>query len=305
MNEHSEDIRFLSRKEIAPEKWDQCISRAKNSLIYARSFYLDYMAKNWSALVLNDYEAVMPLTWNKKFGISYLYQPPFTAQLGIFMKDNENKTFVGQFISHAKAHFRFCEIHLNYDNLAAETTMRTNYVLDLGQSYEDIRRGYKKRLIENLHEAESYHLQYLPYREYAEAIQMFKKQYGLKMPSVSRKDFRHFENLCMELIDRNMIFARQVRDSSGELLNASIFFLDERRIYNIMSVSLPAGRAKRAHFYLLDRIIEEFSMKNVMLDMEGSDLSGVAEFYRKFGTVNQPYPFLRYNLLPFPLRMLK
>src|SRR5580765_931871 len=64
MNEYSEDIRFLSRKEIAPEKWDQCISGAKNSLIYARSFYLDRMAKNWSALVLNDYEAVMPLTWN-------------------------------------------------------------------------------------------------------------------------------------------------------------------------------------------------------------------------------------------------
>lgn len=41
------------------------------------------MAKNWDALVLNDYEAVMPLTWNKKYGICYLYQPPFTACLGI------------------------------------------------------------------------------------------------------------------------------------------------------------------------------------------------------------------------------
>lgn len=102
-----------------------------------------------------------------------------------------------------------------------------------------------------------------------------------------------------------MIFARQVLDSSGELLNVSIFFRDERRIYNIMSVSLPAGRVKRAHFYLLDHLIEEFSTKNILLDMEGSDNPGIAEFYLKFGTVNQPYPFLRYNLLPFPFRLLK
>jgi hypothetical protein len=305
MNKHPADIRFLLRKDLEPEKWDQCILRARNSLIYARSFYLDLMAKNWSALVLGDYEAVMPLTWNRKLGISYLFQPPFTAQLGVFMEDNSDKTLVEQFIRHAKIYFRFCEIHLNYDNQAAETHARANYVLDLGKSYEEIRSGYKKRLIENLREAETYHLQYLPYNEFAEAIQLFRKQYGEKMPSVRRQDFRNFENLCGELQRRNMIFARQIRDLSGELLNASIFFQDNHRIYNIMSVSLPAGRQKRAHFYLLDRLIDEFCPKNILLDMEGSDVPGIAEFYRKFGTVNQPFSFLRYNLLPFPLRLLK
>jgi hypothetical protein len=102
-----------------------------------------------------------------------------------------------------------------------------------------------------------------------------------------------------------MIFSRQVRDGSGELLNTSIFLRDDLRIYNIMSVSLPEGRIKRAHFFLLDQLIAEFSERKILLDLEGSDVPGIAEFYQKFGSVNQPYPFLKYNNLPFPFRLFK
>jgi hypothetical protein len=75
MIESSSYIIYLERHEIDISKWDRCIVNAPNGLIYARSFYLDAMAENWSALVSDDYQYVMPLTWNKKFGIKYLYQP--------------------------------------------------------------------------------------------------------------------------------------------------------------------------------------------------------------------------------------
>ena len=65
-------------------KWDNCITNAPNGLIYGYSFYLDHMAKQWDALVLNDYEAVMPLTWNKKYGIN-LFIPAFSySSIGSF-----------------------------------------------------------------------------------------------------------------------------------------------------------------------------------------------------------------------------
>ncbi|WP_315816464.1 hypothetical protein [Paraflavitalea speifideaquila] len=56
-------------------KWDRCIADAPNGLIYGYSFYLDKMADNWDGLVLNNYEAVMPLPWKKKWGIYYLAHP--------------------------------------------------------------------------------------------------------------------------------------------------------------------------------------------------------------------------------------
>ena len=54
-------IQYLKNKEIDFKKYDACIAAAINSRIYAYSWYLNIVADNWDALVLNDYEAVMPL----------------------------------------------------------------------------------------------------------------------------------------------------------------------------------------------------------------------------------------------------
>ncbi|MGZ3950491.1 MAG: hypothetical protein ACXVBZ_03805, partial [Flavisolibacter sp.] len=78
------EIYYKRRHEVEIDKWDRCISGSSNGLIYAYSYYLDATADNWDALVLNDYQAVMPLPWRKKFGVFYLYQPSFAAQLGVF-----------------------------------------------------------------------------------------------------------------------------------------------------------------------------------------------------------------------------
>ena len=89
-------VQYLSYQQIDKQKWDACIDDTQNGLVYAYTFYLDGMAKHWDALVLDDYEAVMPLPWNKKFGIGYLYTPPFIQQLGIF-----SKTKVSDAIQHS------------------------------------------------------------------------------------------------------------------------------------------------------------------------------------------------------------
>ncbi|WP_431214603.1 hypothetical protein ACQ86N_07395 [Puia sp. P3] len=55
-------IRFLEGKDIDARRWDACIEKASNRLVYGFHFYLDHMAGGqWSALVLGDYQAVMPL----------------------------------------------------------------------------------------------------------------------------------------------------------------------------------------------------------------------------------------------------
>ena len=79
------EIAYLTYQQINKSKWDDCINKSINKLIYAESFYLDTITENWDAIVLNDYEAVMPLIWKKKFGIKYLYQPAFLQQAGIFV----------------------------------------------------------------------------------------------------------------------------------------------------------------------------------------------------------------------------
>jgi hypothetical protein len=305
MTDAISDIRFLQRNEIDVEKWDRCILNASNGLIYARSFYLDTMAKNWSALVEGDYNAVMPLTWNRKYGFSYLYQPAFTAQLGLFVNDPADQKLIELFISHLKKYFMFCEIHLNYANNPREFIRRTNYELYLGNPYTEIRTGYKKRLLENLAESEKNQMIYSRPDNFSSAILLFRQEYGKRFSHVKARHYKQFELLCHKLSELKMLFVRQVSDPSGNLLSSSIFFKDERRIYNIMSVTLKAGRDKRSQFFLLDQLFREFSTNDLIFDFEGSEVPGIAEFYRKFGPVLSSYPFLRYNSLPFPFRLFK
>src|ERR1051325_4489828 len=110
-------IQYLAHKDIDKKKWNRCIDNADNGLIYAYSFYLDCMAKNWDALVQNDYEAVMPLTWKKKYGIRYLYQPFLTAQLGVFGQIITERQ-CGDFIQAIPSKFRYIDISLNSGHIS-------------------------------------------------------------------------------------------------------------------------------------------------------------------------------------------
>src|SRR5678810_1090309 len=113
---HSFTIGYLSHHEIDKTKWDRCIKEADNGLIYGYSFYLDHMAGQWDGLVLNDYEAVMPLTWNKKYGIHYLYQPFLCAQLGLFGK-NISTALLEAFLHSIPKKFAYWDIYLNHQNI--------------------------------------------------------------------------------------------------------------------------------------------------------------------------------------------
>mgnify|MGYP005608752309 FL=1 len=56
-----ESIQYFSYQQIDKKKWDNCIAAAGNGLLDACSGYLDSMAVHGDALVLKDYEMVMPL----------------------------------------------------------------------------------------------------------------------------------------------------------------------------------------------------------------------------------------------------
>ena len=143
MTEPISDIRYLERNEIDTVKWNDCIRKAPNGLIYARSFYLDAMAENWSALVSGDYQYVMPLTWNKKAGFKYLYQPYFTKSLGAFGSSSQSIE-ISSFLNAIPGMYRYWDIDLNENNFVSmdipklRQRTRRNYLLSLTNNYEQI-----------------------------------------------------------------------------------------------------------------------------------------------------------------------
>jgi len=299
------EISYVKHADIDKEKWDECISNANNGLIYAYSYYLDAMIENWDAIVMNKYEAVMPITWNKKFGIRYLYQPAFTQQLGIFGNCSFTEDVIESFIDKALEIFSFIEISLNYKNeFKAAFAKKVNLILPLNRPFDEIKKSFKNDLIKNIKKTTGNNLHFESTDEIEKAVLIYKSTYKSRFYT-SEKSYKRFLQLCKLLKEKRQIFVRQVNSEEGKLLATGLFMQDKKRIYNIMSTVSPEGRKLEANHFLFYKLIEEFSMQNLTLDFEGSEIPGINHFYKNFGSVEQNYFFIKINKLSPFQRLLK
>ena len=299
-------IRHLRRHEIDTIKWDRCIAASVSPLIYGQTFFLDAMAAGqWDALVLDDYCAVMPLTWRSKFGIRYLYQPAFTQQTGIFSVEPFDTDLVTAFLRETTRHFQFAEIYFNYTNPHPQLIPRTNFILRLDAPYEQLAAHYKKDLTRNLKLSRRTELIYTRDYDWKTALQDFRGQYASRLPAIKEKDYEAFETLCDSLRLQDQLLIRAVLDEHNRPLSSAVFLRDKHRFYLIHSTTLPTGRSSEANHFLLDQFIREWAGSPMILDFEGSDHPGISHFYSNFGAADQPYFFYHHNRLPWPMRLLK
>jgi hypothetical protein len=297
------NIRYLQRKDIDEEAWNRCIDTADNGLIYAYTYYLDAMCSDWDALVLNDYEAVMPLPWRKKWGIKYVYPPAFTQQLGIIGNGVTNESYL-EVLQRIQSKFSFGEYMFNFRNSQIGIP-KANYILNLNRPYTSIHQNYKNVLIKNLKRSKNLQLYYQPFNNYHEIITSYQLQYGNRISHVSASDYRNLAIVFKELEKRNQLILRGVQDENKQTLAFAACPKDDKRIYLLLSVTKKNGKYKQANHFLLDQLIKEFTGSQLLLDFEGSDLPGIAHFYRNYGAEEQPYFFYRWNHLPWPINVLK
>lgn len=298
-------MQYVTREHIDIAKWNECITLSPNGLIYGYSYYLDHMAKHWDALVYGDYEAVMPITWNRKYGIKYLYQPPFTQQLGIFSRLPLTGQLTAAFIHEIQQRFSFAEICLNYKNVYKDFKPRSNYILQLNKSYSAVSQGYKNILEKNLRRASHAGIEYRKWDDIGQMIELYKTAYGQHFPHVKKEGYERFEKLCFYLREEDAVVLRGAFDSRSSLLACVLLLKGKNRMYLLQAVTLPEGRTAQANHFLLDSLINEFSGDDIVLDFEGSSIPGIADFYKSFGAEEEPYFFYRYNRLPWPFKLFK
>lgn len=299
-------IQHLPAAQIDADKWDHCVQRHSNGLLYSTTTYLNALCPNWQGLVVNDYEAIMALPMRKRWGIRYAYTPPFIQQLGI-IGDTDTPVAAG-LLKVIQGMVSYADIHFNFSNNSLlqtiPVTSRTNLVIPLDRPLVQIRALYTNDLRENIRKAASQALTYT-HAGLHEAIDHFQDQYASRMKHIHSSDYDNFLRLCEQLQTTGQCLVRAVTNADKELLAIALFLKDEYRIYNLMNTTLPAGRNKEANHFLLDNVIREFAGQPLLLDLEGSEIPGVKKFYSSFGALNQPYFHYHYNGLPWPMRLLK
>jgi hypothetical protein len=304
-------INFIENKNIDKQKWDFCVDNALHTSVFCTSKYLDCIANRWHALILNDYEVVMPIISRKKLGISYLYQPAFLPQVGIFSTTKIKQDMIKAFLLKAFGLYIFAEIsfihpfHIeSFDkNLIVKT--KNNFIVDLQKDYEEIANNYHPHFTKSLRRLQKLNLIYSISEDVKEIIKLYELLYLEKIKSVLKKDVADFTKLCIEMQKEGNLVIRKVLNQKGNLLAAAILPKHKYNLYNIISCITPEGKKAEANYFLYDKIMKEFSGSNYLLDLEGSDIKGIANFYLKMNPVNKFYFSLKYNNLPKFIKLIK
>ena len=299
---HQLDI--IPSQQIDTSKWNECINKNNNGFIYANSFCLDTMTDHWYGLIIDDYKTVIPLPWRKKWGIKYLYTPPFIQQLGLvggeIIDPNAVINAVQSFAKYGDHLFNFTN---NFTTLP--TIVKNNFILDLSVGYETIHTNYKTNLLRNLNNQSAENLIYSVSENIKSTIELHQQLQAENIPHVTTDDYDRFKKLCILLQTQQQCIIREVKNKKGEILSAALLLKDQKRLYNIINATTEQGKNENANHFLMDQIIREFAGQKLLFDFEGSNIPGVKNFYEMFGAINQPYFHWHYNKLFWSLQLFK
>ena len=78
-------------------------------------------------------------------------------------------------------------------------------------------------------------------------------------------------------------------EANHGLLAAGFIPFHQGRLINLFAASTELGYQREGMARLLVALIEAYRGEGRLLDFEGSDLPGVAEFFRSFGPEERPY----------------
>lgn len=294
-------IRCIPNHTIDKEQWDKTILNSTHPHLYARSWYLDVVSPGWKALVYNNYEYIMPLPIKHKCGIPYIVQPPLTQQLGIFSANVITAKIQQQFESKLFSHLsvRFSS-SIEFNSKICKQTQRVNYILPLENSYENIRQNFSDNCKRNIKKSETA---------------------GILVQHVSLDFFiKHFKDLSVFDVSQDLWNTIQLLLTQAELQKSlriygaffnnkicalAAFISSGTTLYYLIPGANSIAKKNGAAYAIVVQCIQDHAGTYKILDFEGSEIAGVAQFYRGFGAHIQPYYFIQKHSIPFLSLLIK
>lgn len=300
-------IKYLKHHQIDKKKWNSAVENSQNSLVYALFWFLDIVSPDWEALIYDDYNIVMPLTWKRKMGVKYLYQPIFIQQLGIFSKEEISKEIVISFITEIDNYFKYVDIQLNCSNPDVNRggfILRNTQFIDASKPYDELYQNYKKNHKKNLQKVTDSGLVINSLGNSYDFINLLRTMFIKK--GVDEIKLADIDKL-KKIIDYS--FAQGLGEVYFGYLDgvlcASAFFLRWQKRVIIFTALNERGRKIGAMFGLIDKYLKVNAGQNFIFDFAGSNIPGVKYRNLGFGAQNETYYRVKINNLPVPLKWFK
>jgi hypothetical protein len=240
-----------------------------------------------------DYDTVMPLPRKTKYGITYVYTPPWVQQLGLFSLHKTNEKTQHEFLKRISKKFVWIDYHLNSSHVSASgsVSIKKNYLLSLEGGIEKIQDNYNKNR-KRISKREFDNLDLDKNGDIEVFIENYKNQekpYAISEDAIDRLK-------CLYLKGMKQVHVWNVFHEK-EFLAGLVWLQDAQRITYL--APLADERAKQLHVptYLINELIRDFQGQQMMLDFEGSMVAGVENFYQSFGARAESYYYFKKRFL--------
>ncbi len=282
-------LQKIKRKDLDVEKYSKAIEEALNYRVYAEYWYLDVLTdEKWECWVYGDYEAVMPVPLQYKFGFKFVLQPIYCQQLGVFYKEEISDELFREF--EKKLHkYRVRAYHFNEENTERyepKGEKRANYVLDLNRSYEEIFNNYTKHRRKDIRKSERMGVQIKETKNKKNFIGLFIGNYT-HLRHIINETF--LNNYLETLIKKDKIILCDVLDEGGKIIAAQMFLISgDRRI----CMGFARDREKENHnssAFVINYLTRLLSGSSNKIDFEGSMKPDIANFMEGFSPIKNPY----------------
>ncbi|MBO4645045.1 MAG: GNAT family N-acetyltransferase [Bacteroidales bacterium] len=288
-------IEFLQHCEIDRERWDGCVRSSSAATIFAEYDLLTLSCPQWSALVEDNYAAVMPLPWREKAGVKYIYNPFFHSRLGVFSSLEVDTERLDAFVRSIPRSFALVELNLNESNPAPDLSspVQISHQISLDSPYDTLYQGFSTNHKRNIKSARASGLHGCDSVAMPDIIRLFRENRGrdtrIKMRDA---DYALFVQLADYAAQRGLLEVLGARDDEGHLLAGAAFLADGSRRWFWFSGRDEQFADRKAMFFIMDEYFRKHAHQPVVLDFNGSKNPNVARFYAGFGGEKYTIPTL-------------
>ena len=303
------NVQVIPYKKLTEYQIDRINELTQKMTLYDQIWYLAILSEaSFAAFIYGDYQTILMVPYKVKWGIRYATLPNFIQKLN-FIGTTEGQSLI---LDKLVDYFKFGEISFDSEidlefkkELFDNMRKRSNYALCLDSNYNELRKKFTKNHYRNIEKTTEVSMKLVKHSD--DLIETFIKEKISKFtPDELNKIKRCIIKLTSNLEAKDYI--KVIGAFENNFCVASALFLEfNNRIYYLLGSSVKSNLelTNKGLFAIFDWVIQTHSNSDKTIDFEGSDIPGIARFFKGFGARLETYSSIKWNRLPFPLNIIK
>jgi hypothetical protein len=299
-------IVYYKNNEIDRVQWDNCIKNSPAAKPYAYSWYLDFMAPGWEALVDDDYDSVFPIPSAARFGVQYASTPHFIQQLGVFSPDKPASGAINEFLEFMPENFRLTDLCIGQkvDYPGYKVIEKYNSELNLSPGYDKLWERFTPECRKYLANVSKKKFELTEDISPEELTDMYIKNKRINIKGVKQKDYERLLNLMHFCLANKKGKISGLRGTRKRIVYGLFLVCLPKSMTVLLEANTAWSIEKHTGYFVINEIIKENASKAAILDFASVNDRSAIHMGESFGGMKVPYYRIYRNRFFWPARIL-